>query len=109
MAIKDRLRGCDQFGTTAQLNFAGESSFGTVGGGAASLCLQTLLLAFFAIRIITVVDFEDPALSSYSIQVNRSSMTSPYSYHDYHQQLIFSFFDMLTFQPIDLDPRIGKI
>ena len=106
--MQTRFRSCDKFGSAIQLNHAGETKFGTMSGGIVSICVYILILTFFGIRSMTVVNYEDPTLSSFTVMEDRSKMLSPISLADYHQRIYFSFQDLKSLIPKVLDARIGK-
>ena len=74
-----KLRKCDSFGAGYSFNYKGEDTFGTLGGGIATICLSIGILTYMCIRTIGMVCYEDPEISSYVIMENRSHMTEPYS------------------------------
>ena len=55
-----KLRSFDQYGAPIKLTYDGEEDYNTIGGGIASLCQRTLLLAFFCLQLIAVFDYKDP-------------------------------------------------
>ena len=57
MTLKDRVRGCDQYGAAISLNYRGGSSYKTIGGGFASLSIQLLIFAFFCMQLTAVVTY----------------------------------------------------
>lgn len=64
MQVQNRIRHCDKFGAPVLLNFKGRDSFGTLGGGVASVLIYALILVFFLKQIIQLINHEDPMLSS---------------------------------------------
>ena len=60
-----KLRGCDKFGAQVSLNFKGETEYRTVCGGLFSLALRVLILAFFCMQLVAVIEFSDPDIVSY--------------------------------------------
>ena len=92
MNIVNKVRAFDSFGTPFGLNYGGEDSSKTLGGGAASLSLKILAFSFFCIRLIAVVAYEDPAITSYDILSNRIDGEN-YEVDEYGLQLYFGFTD----------------
>ena len=89
----DRIRSYDSF--SARINFTHESkdSYGTMCGGTASICLRALTLAFFIMRLVTLAEFDDSSISSFTIMEDRSVMENPISMGEFHQQLFLTFYD----------------
>ena len=81
---------------------------GTICGGVTSLALKILILAYFCMRTIHVINYEDLTITSYSVIVDRSQMVDPINFGEYGQQLAFGLFDNLTGLPKYIDPRLGK-
>ena len=48
-SFADKVRGCDQFGASVSLNYAGETKFRTLGGGIASFVIKTVALIYMVI------------------------------------------------------------
>ena len=72
MTLTSQLHKCDQFGAKINLNYGGEASYKTVGGGAASLILRVLILTYFTMQLIAVVQHKDPQINTYEILEDRS-------------------------------------
>ena len=68
MLVKERVRGCDLFGAKVQLRHQDKEESGTVVGGIASLLLQILTLTHFCMRLIQVIEFKEPQITSYEIR-----------------------------------------
>ena len=67
MSLAERVRGCDSFGAPVRFNYKRNESHKTIGGGFASLCLQVVVLAFFVMRLIAILNNDDSKISSYLI------------------------------------------
>ena len=93
MKILDKVRGCDQFGATVNLNFKGETEYKTLCGGCFSLALRVLILAFFCMQLAAVIQYDDPNILSYQVMEDRSQMDEPYVLSDYNVNFYFNFFD----------------
>ena len=78
-----RVRQCDKFGAAVQLSFQGEAKSGTLGGGTVSVCLGGLILAYFCMRMLAVVNYQDPAVTNYFILEDRS-LQEPINFADYN-------------------------
>ena len=91
MSVKKRVRNCDKFSTNVKLTYEGETDYGTLCGGVVSLIVRILIMTYFIIRTIDVIEFNDPAISSFTIIEDRSEMEEPLNFADYNQQLIFGF------------------
>ena len=102
-----RLRSCDKFGASAALNFDGDGSYQTVGGGLASLCVRTLILVYFVMQLIAVATYLDPQISSFKISEDRTKMEEPLTLSDYNQRFYFMFIDGKQ-AIVPLDSRIGS-
>ena len=107
MSGLQRLRSCDKFGASAALNFNGDGSYHTVGGGLASLCVRILILVYFVMQLIAVATYRDPQISSFQISEDRTSLEEPLKLSDYNQRFYFMFFDGRQ-TVVPLDPRIGS-
>ena len=101
------MRGCDQFGANIGLNYAGETKFGTLGGGIASFLIYTIALIVLGKQIVALVEYQDPALSSYTVMEDRSKMKEALNLNEYGLQFFACFLGQNT-EPIHLDPRIGR-
>lgn len=71
MTLSDKIRGCDSFGATIGLNYAGETSYNTLGGGVFSVCLKALIFAFFCMKMAVVVGYDDNNIVTYQIYEDR--------------------------------------
>ena len=91
MSVINRVRGCDQFGAPISLNFDGKTSYNTLGGGIASLCLRALILSYLAMQLLAVFNYDDPTISSFTIIEDRTQMKEPMSFEDYNVSFIFNF------------------
>ena len=60
MSGMNKLRSCDKFGASVNLNFDGGGSYQTAGGGLASLCLRSLILVYFLMQLVAVATYKDP-------------------------------------------------
>ena len=69
------LRSFDASGARLGLNFKGESDFKTTCGGFLTLCLQILSLAYFAMRLIVVIEYDDANIGSYEVFEDRGKMS----------------------------------
>ena len=78
-----KIRSCDKFGASVHLLHEGETERGTLGGGVASVCLSSLILAYFCMRAIDIASFKDPSIVNFSKQEDRSKMNSPINLGDY--------------------------
>ena len=96
MKISKKFRGCDKFGAQVHLNYKGQTESGTVGGGIATVCLSTLILAYFCIRMLDVTTFADPVISSYTIMEDRNKMEAPINLQDFNLAIWFGFISKLT-------------
>ena len=105
--MRARVRSLDQFGTPISLHHEEQTKFKTFGGGLCSMCLKSVLLGFLCLKILAVVNFEDPNISSYSIQEDRSTMESAINLADYSSLFYFGFMDK-KYQTVTLEPRIGN-
>ena len=72
MGLGDQVRDFDNFGAPVSLNFSGRTTFGTQGGGIASLCLFALTLGYLVIQVMALISYKDPVISSYEILEKRS-------------------------------------
>ena len=77
--LTNKVRKCDNFGANFNLSYQGENTFGTLGGGIASICLRLLILTYLCIRTIDLVMFKDPDISSYTVMADRNQMEGPYN------------------------------
>ena len=75
MKFKTCLHSFDNFGATVSLNFKKQESYRTSAGGLASIFLRVVVLIFFIMQLIAVVEHEDPTITSYEILEDRSKMT----------------------------------
>ena len=100
MSVLNRLRGCDSFGAPISLNFNGESSFNTAGGGIASLCLKVLILTYLTMQTLKVYNFDDPQISSFQIVEDRTNMEEPMSLADYKAKFIFGMLSDKASAPV---------
>ena len=103
------MRRCDKFGAPVQLNYAGQTTSGTLGGGLVSVCLKTLILAFFCMRLVALTGFQDPAISSHIVMEDRSKMQESINFGDYDQSIMIGFSRDNNIVPVALDPRIGTL
>lgn len=103
------MRRCDKFGAPVQLNYAGQTTSGTLGGGLVSVCLKTLILAFFCMRLVALTGFQDPAISSHIVMEDRSKMQESINFGDYDQSIKIGFSRDNNILPVALDPRIGTL
>ena len=102
------IRGFDASGARLGLNFKGESEFKTTCGGFLTLCLQILSLAYFAMRLIVVIEYDDANIGSYEVFEDRGKMFEELNFADLNFNFFFCFVDTLTGKPMKLDPRIGQ-
>ena len=79
-----RVRQCDKFGAAVQLSYQGQAKSGTLGGGTVSVCLGGLILAYFCMRMLAVVNYQDPTITNYFITEDRTLMQEPIIFADYH-------------------------
>ena len=107
MSLAERVRGCDSFGAPVRFNYKRNESHKTIGGGFASLCLQVVVLAFFVMRLIAILNNDDSKISSYLIIESRNEMKEPLSFAEHSMQLYFGFQDK-NFKFVPLDPKIGS-
>ena len=108
MSVINRVRGCDQFGAPISLNFDGKTSYNTLGGGIASLCLRALILSYLAMQLLAVFNYDDPTISSFTIIEDRTKMKEPMSLGDYNVDIAFFFMSNKGASPVQLDPNIGR-
>ena len=108
MKVGQKLRMWDRFSASISLTHEGQSKIGTLGGGIISLSIELLVLSYCIMRIIAVVSFQDPAISSYSIREERGHMNS-INFSDYHQHLAFCLLDANNFRIEQIDPRFGQL
>ena len=73
------------------------------------MCLDVLVLAYFVMRVIAVVNYQDPAITSYSIREDRNEMESPYNFAEFNQNLAFVMMEADTVTPVSIDPRYGDL
>ena len=106
MNIGKKVRGCDQFGAQVHLFHEGEAYRGTMCGGAVSVCMGALILAYLCYRSLVVAVYDDSSVSSYTIREDRALMKTPISYGDYDQELAYGFLDNWTLKEVPLDARI---
>ena len=77
MRLGDKIRSNDSFSAQIRLTHGGKDSFGTLCGGIASISLQIIILTYFCMRLLSVVNFEELQLSSYTIMEDRNLMDMP--------------------------------
>ena len=70
----DKIRDFDKYAAKVSLTNAGKKESGTLLGGLCSICLTLITLAYFCMRLIDVVSHQDPSISSFTINENRSQM-----------------------------------
>lgn len=87
------IRKCDMFGVPISLKLRGESHFATTCGGSISIALKCFLLSFFCMQLVSLVTYNDPQISSFTILDSRHSMTSPVTMDEYGFELYFFFCD----------------
>ena len=87
----DKVRSCDQFGATVNLNFKGETEYKTMCGGCFSLALRMLILAFFCMQLAAVIQYDDPKILSYQVMEDRSQMDEQFTLSDYKMNLYLNF------------------
>ena len=56
-SVVTRLRKCDEFGAPLQLNFGGEPSLKTAGGGLASAWLKIMILGYFCMQLVKLTSY----------------------------------------------------
>ena len=83
MGIGDKIRSNDSFSAQVRLTHGEKDNYGTLCGGVASIGLKILILAYFCLRLHSVVSFEDPTLSSYTIMEDRTLSDESYNLADY--------------------------
>ena len=108
MEIAKRLKALDRFGAPLSLNFGGDASHRTAGGGLASLLLNFVILGYFIKQMLQLVNYEDPVISSYKVFEDRSKMTESMSFEDFNFRFYATFFSTSTGRSVPLDPRIGR-
>ena len=72
MTLTQSVRGCDKYGAAVNFKYKNESSYKTLAGGLTSICLRVLILAYFGIQLLAVVNFKDPIVSTYEILEERN-------------------------------------
>ena len=85
MSVSKKVRECDKFGAKVSLTHEGRDDNGTLGGGAVSLCLSSLTLAYFCMQILAVSHFDDPKITNYKIMENRGDMETSINIGEYKQ------------------------
>ena len=88
------VRSFDQFGTQVNLNYAaGKTHYQTVCGGCTSFVFRSLIFAYFIRQLLAMLDYVDPAISSYQIMENRQKMQmgDAFNLADYNVNFIFGF------------------
>ena len=95
------------FGVPTTLKLSGSPDYRTACSGFISLILKIALTAYFCERLVTVMDYKDPEISSYTVLDNRGDMDEAVSIVDYGIKIFFFFTDQQAI-PIPLDPRIGR-
>lgn len=70
--LVNKVRGCDQFGATIGLNYAGNSEFKTLGGGISSICLRVLILTYLCMQAVQVATYQDPQIAVFTIKEDRA-------------------------------------
>ena len=83
------IRVCDKFGHSMHMTFKGDSTYTTTSDGAASICLNLVILTFFVKQLLAVVTYKDPTISSYEVMENRSQMTEALNMADYEMSFVF--------------------
>ena len=90
----DFVRSFDQFGTQVSLNYApGKTHYQTACGGCISFVFKALIFAYFLKQLLAMMDYADPAISSYQIMENREKMQKGDALNlgDYNVNFIFGF------------------
>ena len=59
MIFKECIRSKDKFATEISLKFRGKTSRGSIFGGAVSISITSLILAFFIMRALEVYQYDD--------------------------------------------------
>ena len=73
-----------------------------------SIFLKLLLMTFFCIQTLKVVDYSDNSLNVYAVLDQRNDMPEPVELIDYNMRIYFGMGD-LNAAPVLMDPRIGRI
>ena len=60
MSVGERVRDCDKFGAKVQLKHKNEDYRGTFCGGFVSMLLRGLIIAYFSMRSIDVIIYQQP-------------------------------------------------
>ena len=108
MKIGNRVRSCDKFGAPISLTIEGAERQGTLCGGLTSFLLTTIVFAYFCIRAVAMLNYDDPTISSFTINEDRSNMENPIRFGEFGQQLVFGFINIESGAVTDLDERIGS-
>jgi len=64
MQLLQRISACDRFGSQISLRVSRvETKYKTTGGGVATIALNLLMLAYFCLRVVAVIGYDDPQVS----------------------------------------------
>ena len=86
-----KLQNCDLFDSSVNLNFNGQQKYGTTGGGLVSMLIKSTTLAFFCLRLISVLGHQDPTISSYHMFEDRALNEDSLNLADYSYNFYFYF------------------
>ena len=101
------LKRCDQFGSSFELNFRGQPDYQTQCGGLVSFLIRVFVFTFASIQFVSLIDYKDPQISSFSILEDRNKMTEPLNLADQLTRFYFGVYDLDYFYYKNLDPRLG--
>ena len=71
MKFLDTLRDFDMFGSPISLKRKGQSTYPSAGGGLVSVGMRVFILSFFCMKLIDVMSYTDPQISSFAVLDDR--------------------------------------
>ena len=88
----EKIRSFDSFGAPVSLKYKGDAAYRTLGGGIATVCLKVLILGYFMMQTLAVLNYEDPKIGSYEVfESRRTSNMEPMNLGEYALSFFIGF------------------
>lgn len=101
-------RSFDTFGNSIQINYQGNESFQTLGGGLFSLVLRLGMTAFLVAKVVEVYNYEEPQITSYTIYESREK-AQPIELSNSSFELYVGLLEPQSNSFIEIEPKYGSI
>ena len=90
------------------MNYSSDSKFRTIPGALASICSSFIVISFFCVQLLTLLNYDNPDINYQSVLEDRSLMQEPLNLAEHNLSLYFMFMENSSSLPVVIDPRIGQ-